>query len=182
MIDPRFVVLGAVITVAGSASYARDTLRGRTQPNRVSWALWTVAPLIAFAAEVSQEIGLQALLTLAVGVGPLLVLVASLANRHAYVRLSPFDLACGALSIAALVAWLITGTGDLAILFSILADFFGAVPTVRKAYRWPRSESAGTFLASACGATITLLTIERWSFASAAFASYIVVAGTSSLH
>ena len=176
MIDPRFAILGAVITVAGSASYARDTLRGRTQPNRVTWILWTVAPLIAFAAEVVQGVGLASLMTLAVGVGPLLVVIASFLDPRAYYRLTRFDGICGGLSVAALVAWGVTGTGDVAIVFSILADFFGLIPTLRKAHRDPESESASAFVASGCGAIITLLTIAEWTFANFGFPLYILCA------
>ena len=179
MIDPRFAILGALITVTGSPSYARDTLRGRTQPNRVTWMLWTVAPLIAFAAEVVQGVGLQSLMTLAVGVGPLLVVIASFLDARAYYRLTRFDAVCAALSVAALVAWGVTGTGDVAILFSILADFFGLVPTLRKAYREPQSESASAFLGSWSGAVITLLTISVWSFANVGFPLYILAADTT---
>jgi len=178
VIDPRFAILAAVITVAGSASYARDTLRGRTQPNRVTWMLWTLAPLIAFAAEVVQGVGLESLMTLAVGVGPLLVVIASFLDPRAYYRLTRFDLICGALSVAALIAWGLTGTGDVAILFSILADFFGLIPTLRKAHRDPESESASAFVASGCGATITLLTVSpgNWTFANVGFPLYILAA------
>lgn len=177
MIDARFAILGALISVAGSVAYARDTLRGRTQPNRVSWLMWTVAPLIAFAAEVAQHVGLDALLTFAVGFGPGLVLLASFADARAYARVTAVDLVCGALSVAALVAWAVTGTGDVAIAFGILSDFFGAVPTLRKAYRSQASESASAFLAGGTGAVITLLTVKRWAFAGFGFPAYIALAG-----
>jgi hypothetical protein len=178
VIDPRFAILGALITVAGSASYARDTLRGRTQPNRVTWLLWTLAPLIAFAAEVVQHVGLQALMTLAVGLGPLLVVIASYLDPRAYWQLTRLDIGCGCLSLAALAAWGVTGTGDIAILFSILSDLFGGIPTLRKAYQHPATESASAFAASGCGATLTLLTIpaSAWSFATAGFPLYILAA------
>jgi hypothetical protein len=176
MIDPRFAILGALITLAGSASYARDTLRGKTQPNRVSWLMWTVAPLIAFAAEVSQGVGLEALLTFAVGFGPLLVVIASFLDPQAYNRLTRLDVFCGVLSVAALVGWALTGRGDLAICLSILSDLLGAVPTLRKSCTDPGSESAGVFVGGAVGSAITLLAIktDAWGFASFAFPLYIL--------
>jgi hypothetical protein len=54
VIDPHFVWLGAALSMLGAASYCRETLHGRVRPNRVSWLLWAVAPLIAFAAQVSD--------------------------------------------------------------------------------------------------------------------------------
>jgi hypothetical protein len=166
-----------VITVAGNAVYALDTVRGNTQPNRVSWTLWTVAPLIGFAAQLSEHVGLQSLLTFAIGFGPLLVVVASFLDPKAYARVTLFDVLCGALSLIALVAWAVTGTGNVAILFSILSDLFGAVPTLRKAYADPESEHAIAFLGGVTGSAITLLTIQpgHWGFANAGFSVYVIL-------
>jgi hypothetical protein len=177
MIDPRFAILGALIILIGNAAYARDTVRGNTQPNRVTWMLWAVAPLIAFAAEVTQGVGLNSVLALTVGLGPLMVVIASFMDPKAYARVTPFDAACGVLSLVALVAWAGTGRGNVAILLSILADFLAAVPTIRKAYRRPHTEHAAAFLSGVAGAAITLLTIEPedWSFASVAFPAYILL-------
>ena len=177
MIDPRFAILGALIVLSGNAAYARDTVRGNTQPNRVSWSLWALAPMIAFAAQVVQGVGLNAVLTLAVGFGPLLVVAASFLDPKAYARVTPFDVGCGVLSLLALGAWAVTGRGNLAILLSILADFLAAIPTIRKAYSAPHTEHAVAFLSGVVGATITLLTIkpEDWGFASVAFPAYIAL-------
>lgn len=177
MIDPRFAILGALIILTGNAAYARDTVRGNTQPNRVSWTLWALAPMIAFAAEVAQGVGLNAVLTLAVGFGPLMVVAASFLDPKAYARVTPFDWGCGALSLAALGAWAATGRGNVAILLSVLADFLAAIPTIRKAYLHPETEHAAAFLSGVAGAAITLLTIkpEDWGFASVAFPAYILL-------
>lgn len=177
MIDPRFAILGALIVLTGNAAYARDTVRGNTQPNRVSWMLWALAPMIAFAAEVVQGVGLNAVLALAVGVGPLLVVAASFLDPKAYARVTPFDAACGVLSLIALGAWAATGRGNVAILLSVVADFLAAIPTIRKAYRYPHTEHAVAFLSGVAGGAITLLTIKPgdWGFASVAFPAYILL-------
>ena len=183
MIDRHFAILGAVIAVAGSAGYALDTLRGRTQPNRVSWALWALAPLIAFAAELSQHVGLKSLLTLAVGLGPTLVLIASFVDARAYARVTALDIICGVLALAALAMWALTGRGDIAIGFSILTDLLAAIPTLEKARRTPESESPKAFIGGAVGAALTLLTIrsQDWAFANFGFALYILLIDTTLL-
>jgi hypothetical protein len=177
MIDSRFAILGALITLGGNLSYARDTLKAKAQPNRVSWALWALAPLIAFAAELAQQVGLAALLTLAAGGGPLLVLVASFVDPKAYWAVTGLDVFCGCLAVVALIGWIATGVGDVAICFSILSDLFAAIPTIRKAYLHPKSESASAFVGSAIGAAVTLLTIKphAWTFASYGFPLWIVL-------
>jgi len=180
MLNPNFAIVGALIAVAGCASYAWDTLKGSTQPNRVGWSLWALAPLIAFAAELSQGVKLQqSLITFSAGFGPMLVLLASFADRKAYWKIKPFDWYCGALSLIALLLWWITGKGDVAIIFSICADLLACIPTATKAFTNPETESPTAFVAGSVGVIITLLTIQHWMFPNYAFPVYLLVANTS---
>jgi len=178
VIPVQFVLLGAAFNLVGLTSYVADTLRGRNRPNRVTWFLWALAPLIAFAAELGQGVGLQSLMTFMVGFGPAVVLGASFVSRHGAVRVTRFDLVCGVLSLVALVMWRVTGRGDVAIAFSVAADLLAGVPTIAKAYRDPDSESWPAFACSGVSAAITLLTITTWTFAAAAFPVYILCVAT----
>jgi hypothetical protein len=175
VIDPHFVWLGAALSMLGAASYCRETLHGRVRPNRVSWLLWAVAPLIAFAAQVSGGVGLPSVLALSVGVGPLCVFVCSFAAGAGRWQLGRLDLACGALSALAIVLWLVSGSGTVAIVMSIAADALAAIPTLVKAIRAPETEYAGAFRNGVANAAITLLTIRHWSFSSAGFPIYILL-------
>jgi hypothetical protein len=173
VIDVHWVILGAALSLAGSAAYIRDTLRGTTHPNRVTWLLWGVAPMIAFAAELREGVGLQSLMTFMIGFGPLLVLGASFLNRNAVWHISRLDWVCGALSVAGTVVWLATRQGLVAITASIAADGLAAVPTVVKSWRAPHTETSYAFLGGLANASITLLTITRWTAAESAFPIYI---------
>jgi hypothetical protein len=161
----------------GFVTYAHDTWKGDTKPNRITWVLWTVAPLIAFFAQISEGVGIGALLSLTIGVGPLLVLAASFANKNSYWQISRFDLMCGAISILALILWLVTGTGIIAIVLSMVADFMASVPTLIKAYRNPETESSIAFLAGIIATIITIFSLSRWNFASVGFPVYLLLNG-----
>jgi hypothetical protein len=175
MLDPKFAILAAAIDFLGVASYARDTWRGTTKPNRVTWCLWALAPLIAFAAQLGEGVTYQAALTFVAGFGPAVVLVASFHDRNAYWRITKFDWLCGALSLVALALWLLTRVGNLAILLSIMADALAATPTIIKSYHHPESESAGAFGFGVIAGAITLLTVHTWTFANYAFALYVCI-------
>lgn len=175
MIDPNFVIVGFIINLVGGASYVKDTLNGTAKPNRVSWFLWTLAPMIAFAAEIKSGVGIQALMTFSVGFVPLMVIIASFVNKRAYWKIEKLDYFCGLLSILGLIFWYITKVGNIAIIFSILADALAAIPTLIKSYKAPESESAFVFLSSTINAVITLLTIRLWNFSHYGFPVYMVV-------
>ena len=175
MINQNFVIVGAVIATAGGLSYLIDTLRGRVKPNRVSFLLWSLAPLIAFFAEIKQGVGIQALMTFIVGILPLTIFIASFVNKKAIWNLTGFDLICGTLSIVGLILWFITKSGNIAIIFSILADALAAMPTVVKSFNHPETESAWPYFASTISAILTLLTVTVWNIANVAFPLYIVL-------
>jgi len=175
MINQNFVILGAIIAAAGSVSYLIDTLKGKVKPNRVSFLLWSLAPLIAFFAEIKQGVGIQALMTFVVGFLPLTIFIASFVNKKAVWKLTGFVLMCGALSIVGLVLWYITKSGNIAIIFSILADGLAALPTVVKSFNYPETESAWPYFASTISAILTLLTVKVWNLANIGFPLYIIL-------
>ena len=175
MINQNFVILGAIIASIGSVNYLINTIKGKVKPNRVSFLLWSLAPLIAFGAELQQGVGLQSLMTFVVGFLPLTIFVASFLNKNAEWKLTRFDFTCGALSLIGLILWYITSSGNVAIIFSILADALAALPTVVKAFNFPETEIAWTYFTSTLSAAITLLTVKVWDLANAGFPLYILV-------
>jgi hypothetical protein len=175
MLGGYFVIVGALIGSAGALAYLWQTIRGKVKPNRVSYLLWSIAPMIAFAAQIRQGVGLESLMTFSTGFLPLLTFIASFVNKRAEWRVTKFDLGCGALSLVGLALWLLTKVGNVAILFSIVADALAALPTLIKAYRYPETELAWPWLATCVGVVLTLLTLKEVTFANSGFIMYIFV-------
>lgn len=175
MLPEYFVFIGVIITAVGGLSYLIDTIRGKVQPNRVTWVLWALAPWITFFAQRVQEVGSQSLLPFSIGFIPTLVVVASLFNKKAKWEIHRFDFICGGLSILGLILWLMTRVGNIAIIFSILSDFLATIPTLRKAYLSPETESFKAYFLNMLGAGIIVLAIHDWRFANAAFSVYFLL-------
>jgi len=173
MIDERFVILGAIVGFIGTISYLRSTIQGITKPNRVSWFLWALAPLVAFVAELRQGVGIYSLMTFTVGFGPFCVFIVSFLNKKSFWKITKFDWFCGALSIIGFVLWQITKIENLVIIFSIFSDGMAAVPTIVKSWKAPETENYKSFLASIFNSGMTLLAIKTWNFAYYAFPVYI---------
>ncbi|MCA9349902.1 hypothetical protein KC853_02525 [Candidatus Saccharibacteria bacterium] len=175
MIDEKFVIIGALLNMMGSGTYVYNTLRGKTKPNRVTWFLWALAPLIAVSAQWLEGVTWAALMTFMVGFGPFIILLSSFVNRKAYWKITKLDIICGSISISALILWLVTGQGVVAIIFSILADLVAGIPTLIKAFNKPETEHYIVFRNGAISAGITLLTIKEWGFVNYGFALYILL-------
>lgn len=93
MLNENVVIIGVLLQAIGGWSYLVDTLKGSVQPNKVPWLLWSIAPLIAFVAEIKQGVGITALTTFIVGFVPLVIFIASFFNKKATWKL-PTHLIC----------------------------------------------------------------------------------------
>lgn len=171
-----FAVAGALLPIIGCLSYVLATARGETRPNRVTWLVWGLVPLITLAAQIRAGVGWSAVVTAGAAVGPAAVLAVSLLNPRAHWRLGPFDYVCGAFALAALGALVATSRPDFAIALSILAEFAAALPTLRKAWIAPETEDRRTFVLAACGMAFGLASVEQASFAGYAFNLYLLAA------
>lgn len=178
MINENFIYLGILLNSVGSISYIIDTVKGKVKPNRVTFFLWALAPLIIFFSEIKQGVGMQSLLAFVVGFWPLLMLLASFVNKKAEWKITKFDIICGGLSLLGLVLWLVTKIGNIAIIFGIMADFLAALPTIKKSYYFPKTETIWPYFTGAIYAGITLLTIKIWNFPHYAFPIYLFIANT----
>ena len=175
MINSNWIYVGVAVQTLGGIGYLIDTLRGKVKPNKVGWLLWSIAPLVAFFAMIKQDVGPEAWATFIVGFLPLLVFIASFVNKKAYWEITKLDYICGALSVLGLVLWMVTKVGNVAILFSILADALASFLTIYKSYKEPESESYPVFLLGIVNGLIALLIIKDWNFQNYAFNLYILL-------
>ena len=178
MLNQSFIIIGTLIGAAGSLAYLVDTVKGKVKPNRVSFLLWSIAPFIAFAAQIKQGVGLESLMTFSTGFLPLTVFIASFVNKKAEWKVTKFDVVCGVLSVVGLILWLVTKVGNVAITFGILADALAAIPTIVKAYKYPDTEIAWPWIATVFGVVLTLLTLSELTFANSGFIIYILIVNT----
>ena len=171
------VVLSAAISVAGSSVYIRDTLRGTTKPNRVSFFLWSLAPLIGTGAALSAHAdGWATVRIFMSGFMPLLIFGASFINPKSYWRLTTFDMLCGVCSVLALLVWGFADSPRLAILFAAIADGFACIPTLVKAWKYPETETGIAYIGSFIAALIVIPAIPVWNIENSAFQVYLLTA------
>lgn len=167
-------IIGAVVNFVACLSYVRAILKGEATPNRVTWSLWALVPLIAAAAQLRAGVGISTLVVLSVGAGPACVVLASFARGTGSWRLGPFDYLCGACALAALALWAITGDPVTAIVLSILGDAAAALPTLRKAWLAPATENRSAYLISFVGMILGIFSVQQATFAGYGFNAYLV--------
>ena len=173
---PYLVFVGAVVGFFfGILPYIKDTLKGKTKPNRVSWLMWSMAPIIGAAAAVADGVGWAALPVFTNGFYPLLVFIASFKNKNSYWKLEKFDYFCGFLSAMALIFWGITKEPLIAIVFAIISDGFAAIPTLTKSWKYPETENASPYAVGVFTTLTSFAAVKTWNFSALAFPIYLII-------
>lgn len=172
MLPPWLGYITIVISLTASGFYIRDMLRGKTKPNRVSWFIWAVAPLIGAGVEFAHGAGARVIPTFMSGFSPIIIFTFALFVKSAYWKIEKFDIVCGILSLIAIYFWLVLGQGTLAVVFAVLADAFAAVPTLRKAWRYPETETSLSYLMYTSNAVISILIARSFSISALLFPIY----------
>lgn len=169
------VFVGAIVNIVLTFSYIKEVAKGTVKPNRITWLMWSIAPLIATVAAIANGVGLAVFPVFMSGFTPLLVFIVSFLNKNSYWKLSPLDYYCGAMSFLALIVWQITKNPNYAIIFALMSDGLAAIPTVIKAWKYPETESVVAFIGGLFLATTSFFAITTWNFSSLAFPIYLVV-------
>lgn len=173
MIPEYFAVIGAVIASLGGFYYLYDTIRGKTQPNRMTWFLWGALPMITFVAQRVQGVEGISWVSFAAGFTPFLIVAASFLNKKAYWKTEKRDYIVMVGAFLGIILWTVTSNPNVAILFALIADLIAAAPTIIKSYKHPQTESWIAYAISALGFGIGVLAIQEYTFENYAFALYL---------
>lgn len=173
------VLIGAVANLAGTSFYIKKTINGEIKPNRVSWLMWAIAPLIGTWAAFSDGVRWAVIPVFMSGFCPLLVFIASFVNPKAYWKLETFDYICGICSVLALVLWGITKEPLFAIVFAILSDGFAAVPTLIKSLKYSHTESFEVYFVGLFSALTGFFALKTISASELAYPIYLIFLNSS---
>jgi hypothetical protein len=169
-------ILGAAAWIISAFFYAKDAvISGTTKPNRVSWLMWAIAPLIAAAASYATGVRWAALPVFVAGFGSLLIFLASFVNPKSYWKLENFDYICGALSGLSLILWWITKEPLVAIILAIISDGFASIPTVIKSWKHPKTESGTLYISALFNVLTGFFALKTFGISELAFPIYLVL-------
>ena len=160
----------------GSLAYVRDTLKGESQPNRITFLIWALGPFIAVGASLQIGASWSLLPVFMSGFGPFCIFIASYSNPKAYWKLGVLDYVCGVLAVFALIALLFTKQPMLAIALSIAADALALLPTAIKAWKFPATETGITYVVALLNVLLGIAFTTEYTFSNLAFLVYLVLA------
>ncbi|MEX0309377.1 MAG: hypothetical protein AB3N17_03935 [Tateyamaria sp.] len=167
-----FGVASAIISIYAYLPYLRDTLAGRTRPQRASWLIWSILGSIALGSQIYEGAS-ASLWFAAIQVGGTIAVFTLSIWRGTGTFVNRAD-ACVLLAAAVgLVAWALTETAVYALAITITISLMGGTMTVIKAFHDPGSETLTTWLSSFFAAALAMAAVGTLDWVLLAYPLYL---------
>lgn len=186
MIDLKLAlgIVAVILTFVGYAPYIRDLFNGKTKPHIFSWFIWGIVTTIIFALQASAGAGFGSLVTLTVALIAFFIFFKGLKGGNK--NIAKVDIVFLVLALLTIPLWLIVKQPVLSIILLSTIDMLGFIPTIRKSWNQPYSETLSLYaittfrhglslIALAEYNIITYLFPATWVIANAFFAILLIV-------
>lgn len=162
-----------IISLLGFIPYIASIIRKETQPHLVTWFIWTVVGTILAVSYYysSDPTALELLVPIAYVIGPLTI--TCLALVYGNIQYTTFDIGCFIAAILSLFFGYMLNNPFIVLMFNLLLDFFGALPTIHKTYLNPKSENFLAWSLFLVGNFINLLALSEWNVTLASYPIYL---------
>ena len=159
------------IGLLGFLPYIITTLQGKNRPNRASWWIWGILGVILGFSYYYSGATTTIWVPICYAICQLITAVLSL--KYGEGGWSRLDKLCLVGAGISLLLWWIFNSPTLALLFILIIDCLGALPTVIKSYSEPEQESCFSWSIFLIANTLNLIALEQWSIALAAYPFYL---------
>ena len=159
-------LLGAItifLSLVGYLPYIRDIHRKKTKPHAFSWIIWTLVTFIIGFAQLAAGSGWGAVHNLVTGFVDLVILVYAFKNKAKDIK--PVDIVLFALALISIALWKITHDPTNAIILVTAISVFAFVPTFRKTWKNPDSETLSSYAIAGVKYCLAIGAISTYGFA-----------------
>ncbi|MDQ5893009.1 MAG: hypothetical protein QG640_19 [Patescibacteria group bacterium] len=160
------IILGtiaALLALFSSYLYIRDIFRGNTKPHTYTWLIWSIVTTIAFLGQWVSGGGSGSWATGVAAVVTIGTFLLSLNSKYGSRDITNFDKVCLALAIVSILPWLLVKSVLWSVLLATFIDLIAFIPTMRKTWHAPMSESLGSMYVDAVKHILSTVSMRSYS-------------------
>ena len=170
------VILSSVagaLTIVGYTPYIIDILKGKTKPHIFSWLSGSVAATIATLLQLLGGAGVGAWVMCTVAIACFAIFLLSF--KYGTKDITKSDVAVLFLSLIVLILWLVVDQPVLSMILLTTSQLFEFLPTIRKSWHDPYSETTLFYQISGVRHIVAILALEQLNILTALYSSAWVV-------
>jgi hypothetical protein len=171
-----FGIISTLLAVLAYPPYFRDIISRKTQPHAYSWLIWTITQGTATFALLYGGGGWGAL---GLVVGTFFVFMVFLLSLKYGTRNITFsDGVILGLAFLAVLVWWQLHQPLLAVLMVTAIDAFGFIPSLRKTFEEPWSETLWTWVVFVLSNVLGIIALQQYNFFTLTYISMLTIGNT----
>ncbi len=152
-------ITAVILTIVGYIPYIKDIIEKKTKPHAFTWFVFTLAGAIAYALQVFGGAGVGAWSLLIAVIICFIIFLLSLRIGIKDITLS--DTLFLILSLVALYLWLVVKQPVWSAILATSVEILGFIPTIRKSWNKPHSETLFTYEVCAVRYGISIFSLQQ---------------------
>jgi len=169
-------IVAIALTFIAYVPYLRDLIKHKTKPHVFTWLVWATVAIISFGLQIQASAGIGAYVTLAAGIVCLAVFMIGLFQKTAKKNIKKVDIVFLIAALLALIMWTVAKQPVVSVLMLCLVDSLGFVPTVRKSWDKPYTETLSTFAINVIRFILSVIALSDYNFVSTFYPAYWILA------
>lgn len=163
MIKEILVIIASLLAIAGNIPYLMDVIKGRVKPHPYTWFLWTIVSFVVFFGQLAKGAGIGAIPTAASEIFTLIIFLLSI--RHGFKNPPKTDKYFLLIALCGLIPWYITKDPTISVVIVVTIDLIAFIPTLRKTYCHPKSETPLLYGSNVLRHSLILSTLGAYNLA-----------------
>jgi hypothetical protein len=156
-------IIAAIIAIVGNVPYLRDVIRKRVQPHPYTWLVWTIVSGVTFFGALQKGAGVGAIPTGAAEIFTVIIFFFSL--QYGFKQIKRVDTYFLIIALLGLIPWALTKDPTISVIIVVSIDLVAFIPTLRKTWQHPKSETPLLFSMNVVRHILTLFSLQAYNIA-----------------
>ncbi len=154
-------IISCILVLVGYVPYIIDILKRKTIPHAFTFFIWAIAELIIWALQVHGGAGVGAWVTFVLFL--VLTFVFLLSLKYGEKGITTSDIIFLILSLISLALWVVIDQPIWSIILIVLTDVLGFIPTIRKSWNKPYSETVFTWQMGTIRHGVSIFALQQFN-------------------
>ena len=163
-----------VLMFIGYVPYLKDLFAKKTQPHLYTWVIWAITASIATAGVIVGG-GKLGAVPMVLGT-TLVIFVCLLSFKYGSKNITTSDTVTLIGALLAIIVWVQLKSPLLAVLLATTIDAFGYIPTFRKTYSEPWSETSIFWLAMSFNSFLSIAALGKYNLLTVTYLGLLGIA------
>ena len=169
-------IIAALLAVAGNIPYLIDIFRGNIKPHPYTWFVWSLVSATVFFGMLAKGAGIGALPAAASEIFTIIIFLFSL--KYGFKDINRNDTILLVVALLGFIPWILTKDPTISVIIAVSIDLVAFVPTLRKTWQSPSTESPLLFSTNVLRHILALFSLQTYNIATMLHSLAMIITNT----